>query len=108
MGRRALPHVLFQRLLCSCQALTPRTQGEPCSPFTRPTAGLYLWSASCGRYSTLFSQKSGLPRLYLMSLETHPFKGYLLALGLPGTNLPWVDYGMSSVGDQVRAHGLPG
>ena len=56
-------------------------------------------SCTCGRYSTLLLQKSGLPRLYLMSLETHPFKGYLLALGPPGTNLPWVDFGVSLVGD---------
>lgn len=63
----------------------------------------HSWSCSCGQYSTLLLQKSGLLRLYLISLETHPFKGYLLALGPPGTNLPWVDFGVSLVGDQVRA-----
>ena len=54
----------------------------------QPLRQAHSRSCTCGRYSTLLLQKSGLPRLYLMSLETHPFMGYLLALGPPGTNLP--------------------
>lgn len=43
------PHVLFQRLLCGGQALTPHARGGPGRPFARPTAGpvlvvCLLWS----------------------------------------------------------------